>query len=71
MPNLTHIAVYFSPELILVAGALLVVVYDLIVRRHGRGQAGLAAATVLVALTATLCLQLQPAIVRSYGSDPV
>jgi len=60
MPDLNAILVHFSPELILVIGALVVLAYDLVVRRRDGGQAWLTVVTLVAAIAATLWLYTVP-----------
>jgi proton-translocating NADH-quinone oxidoreductase chain N len=60
MPNLQNILVHFLPELILAVGAIVVLLYDVIVRGRDRAQGYLAIATVLLAIGATLWLYTVP-----------
>lgn len=56
MPNLNAILVYFSPELILVIGGLVVLTYDLIIRGRDRHQGAVAVVVLLLAALATLMI---------------
>ena len=58
MPHIPSILTHFSPELILLLGILVVLIYDLWVRGREGLQAGLAIVTTAVALVATLVLWL-------------
>jgi proton-translocating NADH-quinone oxidoreductase chain N len=60
MPNLQNIAVYFLPELILGIGALLILLYDLVVRGKDRAQPWIAVIAVLLAIGSTLWLYTMP-----------
>jgi proton-translocating NADH-quinone oxidoreductase chain N len=59
MPDLNNIAIHFSPELILTAGILVILLYDLVIRGKEGAQAWLAGLTLLLALAATLWLYPQ------------
>lgn len=56
MPHIPSILTHFSPELILVLGMLVVLIYDLWVRGREGLQARLAIVTTVLALVATLAL---------------
>jgi len=60
MPDLQNILVHFLPELILVAGALGLLGYDLLRQGAERHQAWIAGGTLLLALLATLWLYTVP-----------
>ena len=63
MPDINQILVYFSPELILTVGILLVLLYDLAVRGRDGLQAYLAGGALVAAIMATLWLYGQPGVV--------
>lgn len=60
MPDLSAILLHFSPELILVIGALAILVFDLALRGREARQEWLAVLTLVLALAATFYLYSQP-----------